>query len=121
MWSTIAADQVFRVVQYPIYSRNYQMGGPARPSSPFESDHPRIHNYFEPGNHTEPAYSLRNPQYNDYVHKYASIPPLFGVRYGFTSGPFWDVVDVVAGDMYIDLMADIGDKQNIRLYDNELR
>ena len=127
MWSIIAADYAFRTVQYPIYPRNYQMGGPARPSTPMPNNEAAdimregvdagaiaatamIAAHARPSSSASPAveerntlastYTLSNPRYHDYVHRYSLMPPVFGVRNGFTSGPFWDVA---TGDSWLTL------------------
>ena len=123
MWSIIAADYAFRTLQYPIYPRNYQMGGPARPTTPMPNNeaadimregvdagviaatamiaaHARPLSSLYPAvaerNTLASTYTLSNPRCHDYVHRFSLMPPVFGVRNGFTSGPFWDVV---TGDM----------------------
>ena len=109
MCAIIAADIVFNRLRYPIYTRNFQMGGPARPSSP----EPFIHcdpmlggpaasagpsillpsgRRFNPQVYGAPVYALPNPNHFDYIQKYRNMPPVFGVRKSFSFAPFWDVV-----------------------------
>jgi hypothetical protein len=76
----IAADEVFSQLRYPIYSRNFQMGGPARPSSPVPHHCDLILRGPAPSGHRciqkvygAPIYSLPNPNYNDYIRRYLHL------------------------------------------------
>jgi hypothetical protein len=85
MCAIISADIVFQQLKYPIYSRNFQMGGPARPSTPvpFPHDDPRepalssitlpSGQRFNPKVYGAPVYSLPNPNYYDYIHRYSAF------------------------------------------------
>ena len=83
-----AANCAFKFLMYPMLRRSpkcslscvaLQMCGPARPSSPVQSDCSIIPHYFKRVEHTLPV-GLK------------SYPPVFGVRNGFSYAPFWDVV-----------------------------
>jgi hypothetical protein len=87
MSAILAAEYVFNILRYPIYSRNFQMGGPARPSTPVPFDHddpillgPAHPSFRLPSGHRfnqklygAPIYSLPNPNYNDYIHRYRHL------------------------------------------------
>jgi hypothetical protein len=85
MCAIISADIVFKQLKYPIYTRNFQMGGPARPSTPvpFPHDDPRepaassitlpSGQRFNPKVYGAPVYSLPNPNYYDYIRRYSAF------------------------------------------------
>jgi hypothetical protein len=83
-----AANCAFKFLRYPMLRRSprcslscvaLQMCGPARPSSPVQSDCSIIPHFFKRVEHTMTV-------------GFKSYPPVFGVRNGFSYPPFWDVL-----------------------------